>query len=78
MKDEIQDSNNGDGRDGSRVKHVPRIDDGWQKVIDREELMVWQKPVPGSYVYEYKGIILISIQSNYILTLGSWSMASRF
>ena len=64
VKDEIRDSdegnNNENGRQGSGpVKHhEPHIGDGWQKVIDREQLIVWQKPVPGSYVYEYKGNVI--------------------
>ena len=62
VEDEIRDSSEGDnGSDGQgsgRVKHVPHIGAGWHKVIDREQLIVWQKPVPGSYVYEYKGNVV--------------------
>ena len=62
VEDEIRDSSEGgngsDGQGSERVKHVPHIGAGWHKVIDREQLIVWQKPVPGSYVYEYKGNVI--------------------
>ena len=71
VEDEIRlgegDDNDNGGQGPRRVKHVPHIGDGWQKVIDREELIVWQKPVPGSYVYEYKGTVI-----------DSWSRSERF
>lgn len=28
--------------------------DGWEKVIDRDHFKLWRKPIPNSYLYEYK------------------------
>ena len=44
-----------------RTKAGQCVDEGgdhfvdWEKVIDRGSLTLWRKPVPNSYLYEYKG-----------------------
>ena len=30
----------------------------WEKVIDKDHFKVWRKPIPDSYLYEYKGICI--------------------
>lgn len=29
--------------------------DGWEKVIDKDHFKLWRKPIPNSYLYQYKG-----------------------
>jgi hypothetical protein len=53
-------------RIGDEILHVSRDNKGmmtsdndsldvWERVINKSHITVWRKPVPNSYLYEYKG-----------------------
>jgi len=39
---------------GQLVSDVDRLNN-WEQLINKNHLTVWRKPVPNSYLYEYKG-----------------------
>ncbi len=55
LSDEIHASSSGDSNKAAFTDPPPNDGREWEKVVDREQIVVWQRPVPDSYVYEYKG-----------------------
>ena len=51
---------------GQRAQESNNKDDGWHKIIDRGQFCMWRKPVPNSYLFEYKGSDSICISNMYL------------
>ena len=30
----------------------------WEQIIDKDHFKVWRKPIPNTYLYEYKGLYI--------------------
>ena len=53
-------SRNADGQMNDTGDDSSSFND-WERVINKSHLTVWRKPVPNSYLYEYKGKSMLSL-----------------